>query len=90
MPYDEHRDTYLGDGVYVPRDKRRWWRNLLDLLRSEPDVRPRCIADDKVVFRTSADAERVAMRVTRRGTAMRAYLGACGHWHLARVKRRKR
>jgi len=56
----------------------------------DDDPRIRCTACGKVVFETSASAEVAAQRITLARQAMRAYLGPCGHWHLTRVKKRKR
>lgn len=43
----------------------------------------RCVKDGKVVFATRAAAEQAALKISER-TPMKAYLGACGHYHVSR------
>jgi hypothetical protein len=66
---------------------RMMWSKADGVLKRVPDYRPRCVKDDKVVFRTAADAAVAADKITQRGQPMKHYLGKCGHWHLARIKK---
>lgn len=88
ITFFEGFDSYLGDGVFVSATAMRWKRYSDGSLAQVPDVRPRCIKDGKCVFNTEGDAKRSAKRATSRGTPMKHYKGDCGHWHIARRKRR--
>lgn len=53
--------------------------------RAEGDVRLRCEQDAKVVYTSMEQAQHAAHRISER-TPMQAYFGACGHFHVARIK----
>ncbi len=53
--------------------------------RAEGDNRLRCSADAKVVYCTEAQAVSASGLIGQR-QRMKHYQGACGHWHVARVK----
>lgn len=72
--------------TYVPTNRKRWKRQANGTLGRVPDVRLRCSDDNKVVFFSKPEAELTVARAAGRGTQMWAYLGKCGHWHVARVK----
>lgn len=71
--------------TYIPTDRFRYKYDR-DPKYLEPDLRVRCAADHKVVFEDQSRANHSAERAGRRGQRMKAYLGKCGHWHVARIK----
>lgn len=54
--------------------------------RTKGDLRLRCEADAKVVYTSMEAASHAAGLISGR-EAMKAYLGDCGHFHVARRKR---
>jgi hypothetical protein len=86
LKYADRNGSAKAD-TYIPTDRKRWANVPGGGLVRQLDKRIRCSRDHKVVFRTEQEAELSAARATGRGVPMKPYLGKCGHWHTARIKR---
>lgn len=78
-------DNPMTAETYTPSSRIGWWGG--------PDMRIRCLQDDKVVFPDQAAAEQSAAKIRARGNTARedermcAYRGKCGHWHVGHSRR---
>lgn len=79
----------LRPGTVPPPPPHRRFRGgtpLAGWYRAEGDERIRCEADAKVIYGTMEQAESAARLISSR-QPMKAYLGDCGHYHVARRKK---